>query len=27
LLFRIKCNPVANFFGASREKNVAKLMP
>jgi hypothetical protein len=27
LLFRIKCNPVANFFAASREKNVAKLMP
>ena len=27
LLFRIKCNPVANFFGASKEKNVAKLMP
>ena len=26
LLFRIKCNPMANFFGASREKNVAKLM-
>jgi hypothetical protein len=27
LLFRIKCNPVANFFAASKEKNVAKLMP
>jgi uncharacterized protein with ATP-grasp and redox domains len=27
LLFRTKCNPVANFFGAPREKNVAKLMP
>jgi len=27
LLFRTKCNPVANFFGVSREKNVAKLMP
>jgi hypothetical protein len=26
LLFRIKCNPVANYFGAPREKNVAKLM-
>lgn len=27
LLFRTKCNPVANFFGVPREKNVAKLMP
>lgn len=27
LLFRTKCNPVANFFGVSQEKNVAKLMP
>ena len=27
LLFRTKCYPVANFFGVSREKNVAKLMP
>jgi uncharacterized protein with ATP-grasp and redox domains len=27
LLFRTKCNPVANFFAASREKNIAKLMP
>ena len=27
LLFRTKCNPVANFFGTPREKNVAKLMP
>jgi uncharacterized protein with ATP-grasp and redox domains len=27
LLFRTKCNPVANFFAAPREKNVAKLMP
>jgi uncharacterized protein with ATP-grasp and redox domains len=27
LLFRTKCNPVANFFGAPRNKNVAKLMP
>jgi hypothetical protein len=27
LLFRTKCVPVANFFGVSREKNVAKLMP
>jgi uncharacterized protein with ATP-grasp and redox domains len=26
LLFRTKCNPVANYFGTSREKNVAKLM-
>jgi hypothetical protein len=27
LLFRTKCNPVANYFDVSREKNVAKLMP
>jgi uncharacterized protein with ATP-grasp and redox domains len=27
LLFRTKCNPVANFFGVARERNVAKLMP
>lgn len=27
LLFRTKCNPVANYFVVSREKNVAKLMP
>jgi uncharacterized protein with ATP-grasp and redox domains len=27
LLFRTKCNPVANFFGVPREKNVAKLLP
>ena len=27
LLFRTKCNPVANFFSVAREKNVAKLMP
>jgi uncharacterized protein with ATP-grasp and redox domains len=27
LLLRTKCNPVANFFAAAREKNVAKLMP
>jgi uncharacterized protein with ATP-grasp and redox domains len=27
LLLRSKCNPVANFFGVPREKNVAKLMP
>jgi uncharacterized protein with ATP-grasp and redox domains len=27
LLFRTKCNPVANYFCASREKNIAKLMP
>jgi hypothetical protein len=26
LLFRTKCNCVANFFGVPREKNVAKLM-
>jgi uncharacterized protein with ATP-grasp and redox domains len=26
LLFRTKCNPVANFFCIAREKNVAKLM-
>ncbi|MGB9741130.1 MAG: damage-control phosphatase ARMT1 family protein [Candidatus Bathyarchaeia archaeon] len=26
LLFRAKCNPVANFFGIAKEKNVAKLM-
>jgi uncharacterized protein with ATP-grasp and redox domains len=26
LLLRTKCNPVANYFGVSREKNVAKLM-
>lgn len=27
LLFRSKCNPVANYFGVAREKNIAKLMP
>jgi hypothetical protein len=27
LLLRTKCNPVADFFGVPREKNVAKLMP
>jgi uncharacterized protein with ATP-grasp and redox domains len=27
LLFRTKCDPVANFFCVAREKNVAKLMP
>jgi uncharacterized protein with ATP-grasp and redox domains len=27
LLFRTKCIPVANYFYASREKNIAKLMP
>ncbi len=27
LLFRTKCNPVANFFCTAREKNVAKLLP
>jgi uncharacterized protein with ATP-grasp and redox domains len=26
LLLRTKCNPVANYFGAPRERNVAKLM-
>lgn len=26
LLFRTKCDPVANFFAVPREKNVAKLM-
>jgi hypothetical protein len=26
LLFRTKCEPVANYFGTAREKNVAKLM-
>jgi uncharacterized protein with ATP-grasp and redox domains len=27
LLFRTKCEPVANYFCVSREKNIAKLMP
>ncbi|NWG10746.1 DUF89 family protein [Candidatus Bathyarchaeota archaeon] len=27
LLFRTKCNPVANFFCVGKEKNVVKLMP
>ena len=27
LLFRTKCVPVANYFGAPRDKNIAKLMP
>jgi hypothetical protein len=27
LLLRTKCNPVANFFHVSRDKNVAKIMP
>jgi uncharacterized protein with ATP-grasp and redox domains len=27
LLFRTKCNPVANYFCAPREKSIAKLMP
>jgi uncharacterized protein with ATP-grasp and redox domains len=27
LLFRTKCNPVADFFAVPKEKNVAKLMP
>jgi uncharacterized protein with ATP-grasp and redox domains len=26
LLFKTKCNPVANYFGVSRERNAAKLM-
>jgi uncharacterized protein with ATP-grasp and redox domains len=26
LLFRTKCNPVANYFGVLRDKNVARLM-
>jgi uncharacterized protein with ATP-grasp and redox domains len=27
LLLRTKCNPVARYFGTSKEKNVARLMP
>jgi uncharacterized protein with ATP-grasp and redox domains len=27
LMFRTKCNPVANYFCAPRERNIAKLMP
>jgi len=27
LLLRTKCTPVANYFAAPREKNIAKLMP
>lgn len=27
LLLRTKCNPVANYFCAARDKNIAKLMP
>jgi hypothetical protein len=27
LMFRTKCIPVANYFCAPREKNIAKLMP
>jgi damage-control phosphatase, subfamily I len=27
LLFRTKCLPVANYFNAPRDKNIAKLMP
>jgi uncharacterized protein with ATP-grasp and redox domains len=27
LLFRTKCNPVANYFVAPKEKNIAKLVP
>ncbi len=27
LLFRTKCTPVANYFCAPKEKNIAKLMP
>jgi uncharacterized protein with ATP-grasp and redox domains len=26
LLFRTKCNPVADYFAVPKEKNVAKLM-
>jgi uncharacterized protein with ATP-grasp and redox domains len=26
LLFRTKCNPVANYFGAPKERNIIKLM-
>jgi uncharacterized protein with ATP-grasp and redox domains len=27
LMFRTKCNPVANYFCAPRDRNIAKLMP
>ena len=27
LMFRTKCNPVANYFCAPRERNIAKMMP
>ena len=27
LMLRTKCNPVANYFCAARDKNIAKLMP
>jgi uncharacterized protein with ATP-grasp and redox domains len=27
LMFRTKCQPVANYFSAPRGKNIAKLMP
>jgi len=27
LLLRTKCNPVANYFHVSRDKNIAKIMP
>ncbi|NIU38431.1 DUF89 family protein [Candidatus Bathyarchaeota archaeon] len=27
LLFRTKCNPVAKFFGTTRDKNITKLLP
>jgi len=27
LLLRTKCNPVAEFFGALRERNIAKIIP
>jgi damage-control phosphatase, subfamily I len=27
LMFRTKCNPVANFFCVPRDRNIAKLMP
>ena len=27
LLLRTKCNPVANYFGVPRERNIAKIIP
>jgi len=27
LLLRTKCNPVANYFGVSKERNIAKIIP